>query len=249
MQPPPPLPAWIHQFPDLQREAIRGLAGQHEVSEGGVPRGVTAASAIQLLQGADNTRLSAPAKLGKAGLETLARRVLVTIAERWREERLISTFGRDKAAQVMALKGADIGDRDVVVELTEGVEDSDTVRQQQFADWLGVGLFSGAIPMPIALSVLRAIGQGWLADKIEEALPQVEAEQAMAMAQEQAMMDEESAAVQEQEQAGHAAKDAEMQHQAAEGAEQRAHEERLQQMKGQNALAVAKERKPAPAKK
>jgi hypothetical protein len=186
---PPNLPAWVSQYPEAQREAIRQLAGQHEVSQGGVPAGVTAASAIGLLQEADNTRLSAPARLGKEALERLSRHVLITMVERYREERLISTLGRDREPQIYALMGSDIGDRDVHVDLTEGVADTDAIRQQQLAEWMDRGLLDwvGGPITHVMMPLLRDVGLTWLAETIAQALPELQQAQAEMQAQEMEM--------------------------------------------------------------
>ena len=50
-----PLPPWVGQEPERLAGAMSDLAGQHEVSNAGVPGRVEAASAIQLLQEADDS--------------------------------------------------------------------------------------------------------------------------------------------------------------------------------------------------
>lgn len=168
--PAPNLPAQVLNYPEIQREAIRQLAAQHEVSEGQVPKGVSAAAAINLLQQADDNRLATPAKYGRQALQTLSTRVLKTISERWREDRLVSTFGRDKQQQIVAFQGSDIGDRDVLVDLTEGVADTDAVRSQQLTEWFQLGLFQMMMQAPplakLVPQLLRDVGQEWLADDL-----------------------------------------------------------------------------------
>lgn len=216
---PPALPAWVAGYADNQRESIRVLAGQNEVSEGGAPPGVTAASALQILNRQNDTRLGTPARLGKPALETVAKHVLAAMVERYREPRLISIVGRDRATQVMALVGADIGDRDVIVDLTEGVQDTDEMRAQQVADWLGLGMFQQ--PPEFQLTIFREVGQDWLAEAMEQAIPAMQArQQAEALAQQQQLLaasDAASAAKLQEQAAGQQARqqDAEAGHQRA----------------------------------
>jgi hypothetical protein len=171
--PPTSMPGWLAQYPAAQREEMRHLAGQHEVSEGQVPTGVSAASAIQLLQQSENTRLSSPALLGKAGLEDLSAHALVVMTERYREPRVVTSPLRAGQQETAILRGAELGPLEVIVELAEGVEDNDAVRQQQLFDWLRAGLLElVATPMgPVMLQLLRDIGQGWIAEIIERELP------------------------------------------------------------------------------
>lgn len=195
---PPPLPAWIVQYPDLQREAMRHLSGQREMSPQGIPSGVTAASALGIIEEQNNIRLSTPARLGKDALERVAKHVLITIAERYREPRLISTFGRGRTQDVVSLLGSDIGDRDVTVDLTEGVADTDAVRTQQIAEWMNGGLLQiiGTPVQVVLFRLMRDSGQGWLADSLESAIEEIEEAQQEAAAQQMGqpppgMMDEE----------------------------------------------------------
>lgn len=191
---PPNLPAWVAQRSDSMRAAMQELAGQHDVSEGNVPTGVTAASAIQLLQGADNEHLAMPAYMGKVALEEFGGRVLSDIATLYREERLIGTFGRDKAQELMVLRGSDIGERDVVVDLTNGVEDSDQVRAEQALSWMPL---VSTLPMEFQLPVLKGMGWNWLAEALQEGYPAVQQQQAQAQQAEQAALEQQAAQEQE----------------------------------------------------
>ena len=75
------MPAYLTQEIDRIESAIQEIAGQHEVSGAQVPAGVTAASAINLLLEADDTRLGpsigdledALAMCGRKQLELVAR--------------------------------------------------------------------------------------------------------------------------------------------------------------------------------
>jgi len=188
--PPPGMPGWLAALPESEREEMRHLAGQHEVSNGQVPAGVSAASAIQLLQQSENTRRSSPALLGKAGLEDTAKHALTVMAERYREPRMITVPGRHPGAgqeqQTAIIRGEEIGPLEVVVELAAGVEDNDAIRQQQLFDWLKAGLLELTMsPMgPILLQMLRDVGQGWIADIVDRHGPQMQAQMKLqAMAQ------------------------------------------------------------------
>lgn len=209
--PTPNLPAFMVQGPEMVRQAMRELAGQHEVSQGGVPPGVVAASAIALLQRADNTRLTSPAELGRLALEKLASKLLKSVVKLYQEQRLISTFGRDKGPQFLALSGADIGERDVRVDLTEGVEDNGTVRQEQLYAYFGSP--AAQLPAPLQIVLLRAADLTWIAEAFEEAqmgLQQQAQEAAQADQEEMMLQRDQEEMAQDQEMEG---ADADRQHQ------------------------------------
>lgn len=102
----PQLPPYVLQQQERIETAMQDISGQHEVSKAQVPAGVKAASAINLLQEADDTRLG-PAiydmeeTLGEAGS-----RLLKLVAEYWTDERAIMIAGEDRAWDVMSFRGA-----------------------------------------------------------------------------------------------------------------------------------------------
>jgi len=231
---PPAMPQWLVTLPGSEREEMRHLAGQHEVSEGTVPSGVSAASAIQLLQQSENTRLSSPALLGKAGLEDTAKHALTVMAERYREPRVLAVPGRGKAQVTQTVQGSEIGPLEVVVELSAGVEDNDAIRQQQLFDWLKAGLLEIVMsPMgPIMLQMLREVGESWIADLIEQRLPEIQ--QQIAEQQTNQQLTEQEARAGDQEA------------QAAEAEAQREHEAGL--ARDQNEAAMLRQAVQAMAK-
>jgi hypothetical protein len=167
---PPSMPTWIQNLPEQIRAAMQQLSGQHEVSNARVPAGVTAASAIRLLQQQDDTRLAVPARMGKEALEIASRHVLATAAEFYREPRLIGVVGRKRTDAALALMGSDIGQRDVLVEITEGVADTDAVRTENFIGWWNTGIFqaafAGQLPWEFAIGILHELGETWVVDAI-----------------------------------------------------------------------------------
>lgn len=102
----PMLPQYVVQQQDRAESSLQDISGQHEVSNAQVPAGVKAASAINLLQEADDTRLG-PAiydmeeTLGEAGSK-----LLKLVASYWTDERTIMIAGEDHAWDVMLFRGA-----------------------------------------------------------------------------------------------------------------------------------------------
>jgi hypothetical protein len=103
---PPQMPQYVLQQQDRVEAAMQDISGQHEVSNAQVPAGVTAASAINLLQEADETRLG-PAifdmeeTLGKAGSM-----LLKLVAQYWTDERTVMIAGEEHAMDALVFRGA-----------------------------------------------------------------------------------------------------------------------------------------------
>jgi hypothetical protein len=103
---PPTMQQYVLQQQDRIESSMQDISGQHEVSNAQVPAGVKAASAINLLQEADDTRLG-PAiydmeeTLGRAGSM-----LLKLVAQYWTDERTIMIAGKDHAMDAMVFKGA-----------------------------------------------------------------------------------------------------------------------------------------------
>lgn len=92
---PAEMPGYVQQEIETIQQSITEISGLHEVSNASVPSGVTAASAINLLQEADQTRLGPEIQdlelnLGKGGTKILKLR-----AKYQTDERLIRSAGED----------------------------------------------------------------------------------------------------------------------------------------------------------
>lgn len=251
---PPNLPAWVGQYSEIQREELRHVAGQHEVSEGMVPSGVQAASAIALLQDAENLRSSSPANLGRIGLEEFSKHVLTVLTERYREGRLMSVPQRAGGEEAAVITGEELGPLEVVVEMSSGAEDSDAVRQEIRDKWLPVAMQTLGTPQfAAALATMPETGEGWLADIWKEHQEAMMVQLQQQQLAEQAMLAEEQGMAQAGQEAELAAQQEEQALQAEQAERQRGHERELkgldiaaqlaqQEAQGDNALAVARER-------
>lgn len=103
---PPPMPQYVLQQQDRIETAMQDVSGQHEVSSAQVPAGVTAASAINLLMEADDTRLGPAIYDMEEALGVAGSRLLELVARYWSEERTIMISGEDQAWDVMIFRGA-----------------------------------------------------------------------------------------------------------------------------------------------
>ena len=107
---PPSLPSYILQEIDRCEAAIQDIAGQHEVSSAQVPAGVTAASAINLLQEQDDTRLGPAAWDLERQLAEIGRKELRLVARYYDDRRTISLAGDDQAWEIIDFRGTMLRD-------------------------------------------------------------------------------------------------------------------------------------------
>lgn len=180
---PPAVPNWVQQFPQMMRSSMGEVVGVHEVSRAQAPAGVRSGVAIQLLQEQDDTKWGLVSALGKIGLEDLAKGVLTTAVAWWQEPRMVRQLGRGRTKEATALLASEIGDRDVLVDITEGVVDTKAAKQQRIQDYMNGQLFNPTVyPIPVRNAIIRALDEPWLAEALKPADDE--------MAQQQAQMAE-----------------------------------------------------------
>ena len=100
-------------------ESIQEISGQHEVTSASVPPGVTAASAISLLQEADDTRLGPAVRDLEAQMGVLGSKVLSLVARYYTDTRTIRIGGDEDSFEVFDFKGAMLRDN-TRVQVQEG---------------------------------------------------------------------------------------------------------------------------------
>lgn len=111
---PPNMPGYVIERVQRIIESMNEISGLHEVSNASVPTGVTAASAINLLQEADDTRLGPEVQdmefsLGQAGTKIARLR-----AKYVSDERLLRIAGEDESWDIMAFRGTMMGEEPTV---------------------------------------------------------------------------------------------------------------------------------------
>lgn len=136
---PPNMPQYVLQQVERYEASMQEISGQHEVSNAQVPAGVKAASAINLLQEADDTRLG-PAiydmeeTLGRAGTM-----LLKLVAQYYTDERTILIAGEDHALDATIFRGAALrGNTHVEVQAGSAFPKSKAARQAAIQDMLSL---------------------------------------------------------------------------------------------------------------
>src|SRR5690606_10821775 len=102
------LPAHIIQEQDRILLDIEDITGQHQVSKGNTPPGVTAATAISFLQERDDSYLVHTYQSIEQGFEKIAGQALQLAVQYWDDQRLVKTAGEDGSFDVLLLSGADL---------------------------------------------------------------------------------------------------------------------------------------------
>ncbi|HEU4975280.1 MAG TPA: hypothetical protein VFT50_09340 [Baekduia sp.] len=97
---PPTMPSYVFNLMDYAQNALREISGQYEVSQGSVPSGVTAASAISLLQEQDATRLGPDVEAMELAIADVGQQSLELMARYYTTERIVVIVGDDQVVDV-----------------------------------------------------------------------------------------------------------------------------------------------------
>ncbi len=106
----PTLPPYVLEEIQRIEESLQEISGQHEVTSASVPPGVTAASAINLLQEADDTRLGPAIRDYEEQLGELGRKILSLVAEYYTDTRTVRIAGENDAWEIFDFRGSMLRD-------------------------------------------------------------------------------------------------------------------------------------------
>lgn len=164
------LPAYVLQEQDRIQMDMDEISGQHEISRGQTPSGVTAATAISFLQEQDDTQLSYTYDSLEEATEKVAKMTLAYVKQYWTEPRMVKVTGSDGSFDVKAFRGSDLGDNtDIRIEAGSALPTSKAAKQAFIFDLMKMGF----IPPEKGLEVMEMGG----VNKIYETL-QVDIRQA-----------------------------------------------------------------------
>lgn len=145
MQPPQPLP--LQNIPSYVTDEINRLytdmsdiSGQHEVSNGSTPPGVTAATAISFLQEQDESLISTHYTSIEEAVEKAASQSLMYVKMYWDEARTVKTVGLEGSFDVQTFKNSDLrGNSDIRVESGSALPTSRAAKQAFIMDLMKMG--------------------------------------------------------------------------------------------------------------
>lgn len=134
------IPNYVIQELDRILADMNDISGQHEVTHGQVPAGVTAATAISFLQERDESKLSPTFDSLEEGIEKTAQMALTYVKDYWDTERLVRITGPDGSFDVQAFKGSDLRNNiDIRIEAGSSLPVSKAAKQAFIMDLMTQG--------------------------------------------------------------------------------------------------------------
>jgi hypothetical protein len=143
--PVPQAPAYAAQEQETMLQDMEDISGQHQVSKGQAPGGVTAATAINFLQERDDSYMAPVYKSIERGMQSVASQSLQLAVQYWDVPRLIKSVGPDAIGSAQRLKGADLKNgTDIRIETGSALPVSKAARNSMFMDMMNRGLIPPA---------------------------------------------------------------------------------------------------------
>lgn len=145
MQPPQavapvPIPQYILQEVEYIIRDFEDISGQHEVSKGQTPPGVSAATAIGYLQESDDSYILPSFKNIESMFGSVARQTIQLQVQYWEGPRLVKIVGKDDTFSTKVLSGADLKRAtDIRIEPGSGLPESKAARQALIMDLMTNG--------------------------------------------------------------------------------------------------------------
>jgi hypothetical protein len=134
------LPMYVLEEQDRIKQDMDDISGQHEVSKGGTPPGVTAATAISYLQEQDETTLSYTYDSIEEAVEKIAHMSLNYVQQFWDEPRQVKVTGADGSFDIKAFAGSDLrSNTDIRVEAGSALPISKAAKQAFIMDLMKMG--------------------------------------------------------------------------------------------------------------
>jgi hypothetical protein len=145
------LPTHVFQELEYLRGDMDDISAQHEISRGGTPSQVTAATAISYLQEQDDSKLSATISSVEEAFQKLGVHILNLVVQFWNTERMVRVVGLDNAFEAEHWSANDLrGNTDLRVESGSALPQSKAAKQAFVMDLLKLGI----IPPERALEML-----------------------------------------------------------------------------------------------
>lgn len=158
------LPAYVLQEVDRLNMEFDDISGQNQISRGGVPPGVHAATAIQYLMEQADVKISGAISSIEEGVEKLAYIALNLVSQFWSTPRVVRTTGSNSSFDTMLFKGSDIRDNtDIKVEAGSALPTSKAAKQAFIMDLMKMNF----IPPDEGLKLLEVGGVDTLYEDLE----------------------------------------------------------------------------------
>lgn len=140
---PIPLPQMPNYVPQLEAGFLtdmEDISGQHQVSKGSAPPGVSSGTAIQFLQESDNSFMYTIHASLEECIQKIAGQVIQLAIQYWDSYRLVKYVGRNNTVAAKYLMNADLkGATDIRIEGGSSLPESKAARIAMFSDFMGRG--------------------------------------------------------------------------------------------------------------
>jgi hypothetical protein len=134
---PAEVPTYVQAQIDRIETSIREISGQHEITSGNVPAGVTAASAINLLLEQDDTRLGPSVYDMEEGVARAGKKIAELVAKFYSTERTISLSDNEGSWDIFGFRGSMLnGNTKVSVQAGSAFPKSKAAKQAAMNDIL-----------------------------------------------------------------------------------------------------------------
>lgn len=136
----PNIPNYVPQLEENFKVDLEDISGQHQVSKGSAPAGITSGTAIQFLQESDNSFMYTIHASLEEAIQKIASQSIQLAIQYWDSYRLVKTVGRNNQVAAKYLINADLkGATDVRVEGGSSLPESKAARIAMFSDFMARG--------------------------------------------------------------------------------------------------------------
>lgn len=135
-----PLPSYVINELTVIKEDFQDLSGQHDISKGSVPPGVTSATAISYLQEQDDSMRATAFDNLEEAIEKVGFQTLSYANQYWDTERTVKIVGEDGSFDTLTFLGSDLrNNTDLVVEAGSALPMSKAAKQALIMDLMKMG--------------------------------------------------------------------------------------------------------------
>jgi len=168
-----PIPSYVTEELERIDVDMMDIASQHEITKGGVPPGVSAATAISFLAEQDDSKLAPTISSLEEAMEKIGRHMLNHVAQFWTSERQIQVIGENGQFEAYMFSRSNIkGNTDFKVEAGSATPTSRAAKQAFILELVKLGL----IPPEKALKYLEMTETGRLYEEMQLSARQAQRE-------------------------------------------------------------------------
>lgn len=148
----PNIPTFVPQLEAGFLSDMEDVSGQHQVSKGQAPPGVSSGTAIQFLQESDNSFMATVHASLEECIQKVAKQSIMLAIQYWDSKRLVKYVGKNNQVSAKYLMNADLkGATDIRIEGGSSLPESKAARIAMFSDFMA----RGYIPVDQGLKLMN----------------------------------------------------------------------------------------------